>query len=125
MPQTWVEESLAFDPVAGAVHTTDGWVHRGKYEWFRTLDGRAYFAKGYHGQYVFVVPDAHTVFVRFGEGYGDVDWCSLFLRLADEAAVASITNGVEQKDQKIRKGWGSSEHTGPLAGLRAESISTF
>jgi CubicO group peptidase (beta-lactamase class C family) len=86
VPETWVDESLAYDPVAGPVYTTDGWVHRGKYEWFRTVDGRAYFAKGYRGQYVFVVPDAHMVFVRFGEGYGDVDWCSLFLRLADETA---------------------------------------
>ena len=81
--QEWVDDSLALDPVAGIVHTHDGDVRRGKYQWFLTLDRRAYFAKGYHGQYVFVVPEKHMVFVRFGEGYGDVDWPALFLRIAD------------------------------------------
>ena len=83
LPQAWVDRSLSPDPVAGLVHTTDGWVRRGKYQWFLTRDGRGYFAKGYNGQYVFVAPDKHSVFVRFGEGYGDIDWTSLFLRLAD------------------------------------------
>ena len=45
--------------------------------------GRGYFAKGYNGQYVFVVPARHAVFVRFGEGYAGLDWPALFLRLAD------------------------------------------
>ncbi len=88
VPEQWVRDSLEPDPTAGRVHTTDGWVRRGKYEWFLTMDGRAYFAKGYHGQYVFVVPDRRTVFVRFGEGYGDVDWAALFLRLADSLSQA-------------------------------------
>jgi len=92
VPQAWVNESLAPDPVAGEVHTTDGWVRRGKYQWFLTDDGRAYFAKGYHGQYVFVVPAAHMVIVRFGEGYGEVDWSAMFMRLALRPAgsVASV-----------------------------------
>ncbi|HKO50151.1 MAG TPA: serine hydrolase [Polyangiaceae bacterium] len=83
LPRAWVESALAPDPVVGWVHTTDGWVRRGKYQWFLTRDGRGYFAKGYNGQYVFVVPARHAVFVRFGEGYADVDWPALFLRLAD------------------------------------------
>jgi CubicO group peptidase (beta-lactamase class C family) len=83
LPEAWVNRALSPDSVAGLIHTTDGWVRRGKYQWFVTRDGRGYFAKGYNGQYVFVVPDKHSVFVRFGEGYGDVDWTSLFLRLAD------------------------------------------
>jgi len=83
LPEAWVDRALSPDSVAGLVHTTDGWVRRGKYQWFLTRDGRGYFAKGYNGQYVFVAPDEHAVFVRFGEGYGDVDWTSLFLRLAD------------------------------------------
>jgi CubicO group peptidase (beta-lactamase class C family) len=81
--QAWVDDSLTPDPVAGIVHTSDGYVRRGKYQWFLTLDGRAFFAKGYHGQYVFVVPDRRAVFVRFGEGYGNVDWPALFERIAD------------------------------------------
>jgi CubicO group peptidase (beta-lactamase class C family) len=83
LPEEWVDRSLSADPVAGLVHTTDGWVKRGRYQWFLTRDGRAYFAKGYNGQYVFVNPAKHAVFVRFGEGYGDVDWPSLFMRVAD------------------------------------------
>jgi len=83
LPQTWVDRSLSPDPVAGLVHTSDGWVRRGKYQWFLTRDGRGYFAKGYHGQYVFVAPSRRLVVVRFGEGYGDINWTGLFLRLAD------------------------------------------
>jgi CubicO group peptidase (beta-lactamase class C family) len=83
LPPEWVATAVAPDPVAGWVHTTDGWVRRGRYQWFLTRNGRAYFAKGYNGQYLFVVPDRHTVIVRFGEGYGSVDWTSLFFRIAD------------------------------------------
>ena len=84
VPASWVARSLEPDAVAGLVHTADGYVRRGHYQWFLTRDGRSYFAKGYNGQYVFVVPDRRAVFVRFGEGYGDVDWTALFARLADE-----------------------------------------
>ncbi|HVJ89376.1 MAG TPA: serine hydrolase, partial [Labilithrix sp.] len=79
----WIRESLSPDPVAGVVRTTDGNVRRGKYQWFWTRDGRSYFAKGYLGQYVFVVPDKRMVFVRFGDDYGDVHWPSLFVSIAD------------------------------------------
>lgn len=83
VPEQWVLESLVPDPVAGVVEITDGRVRRGKYQWFLTLDGRAFFAKGYRGQYIFVIPEKRAVFVRFGEGYGDVDWPELFFELAD------------------------------------------
>ncbi|MDB4935390.1 MAG: hypothetical protein JWP87_2362 [Labilithrix sp.] len=79
----WIRESLEVDPIAGIVQTTDGKVKRGKYQWFWTLDGRSYFAKGYRGQYVFVIPDKNMVFVRFGDEYGDVDWPALFVQIAD------------------------------------------
>jgi CubicO group peptidase (beta-lactamase class C family) len=83
LPKEWVERSLTPDPIAGLLHTTDDWVRRGRYQWFLTRDGRAYFAKGYDGQYIFVVPAKHAVFVRFGEGYGRTNWTSLFLRIAE------------------------------------------
>jgi len=83
LPRSWVDRALTPDPIAGWVHTTDGWVRRGAYQWFLTRDGRGFFAKGYNGQYVFVVPAHHAVFVRFGEGYAALDWPALFLRLAD------------------------------------------
>ena len=80
--EQWVRDSLADDEVAGVVHTTDGAVRRGRYQWFWTLDGSGYFAKGYHGQYVFVDRARDVVVVRFGEGYGDVDWTELFTQMA-------------------------------------------
>ncbi len=83
IPEAWVRDSLADDEVAGVVHTTDGAVRRGRYQWFWTLDRRAYFAKGYNGQYIFVDPSRDVVVVRFGEGYGDVDWTALFTQMAD------------------------------------------
>ncbi|MBI5534903.1 MAG: serine hydrolase [Deltaproteobacteria bacterium] len=82
VPKQWIEESLVADPIAGVVRTADGVVRRTRRQWFLTLDGRSYFAKGYHGQYIFVAPDKNVVFVRFGDGYGSVDWTSLFDRLA-------------------------------------------
>jgi CubicO group peptidase (beta-lactamase class C family) len=81
--QKWVDRSLSPDPIAGLVHTSDGTLRRGMYQWFLTRDGRNYFAKGYNGQYIFVVPEKHMVFVRFGEGYGGVVWSSLFVRFAE------------------------------------------
>lgn len=84
LPEAWIERSLTSDPIAGWLRTTDGLVRRGQYQWFITLDGRCYFAKGYNGQYVFVAPQERTVFVRFGEGYGDVNWTGLFLRMASQ-----------------------------------------
>ncbi len=83
IPAPWVQASLADDEVAGVVHTTDGAVRRGRYQWFWTLDGRCYFAKGYRGQYVFVHKDRDVVVVRFGEGYGKVDWTALFTQIAE------------------------------------------
>jgi CubicO group peptidase (beta-lactamase class C family) len=81
--ERWVEDSLAHDEIAGVVHTTDGAVRRGRYQWFWTADGCCYFAKGYNGQYVFVHRDRDVVVVRFGEGYGSVDWTGLFTKIAE------------------------------------------
>lgn len=80
--ERWVNESLREDEVSGVVHTTDGAVRRGRYQWFWTLDGCCYFAKGYRGQYVFVDLARDVVVVRFGEGYGQVDWTALFRQMA-------------------------------------------
>jgi CubicO group peptidase (beta-lactamase class C family) len=80
--EKWVRDSLAVDEVAGTVRTSDGPVRRGRYQWFLTLDGGRYFAKGYNGQYLFVDPARDVVVVRVGEGYGDVDWLALFGRVA-------------------------------------------
>lgn len=82
----WVARSIEVDPVVGPADSTDGLVYRSKYQWLLTTDGRGYFAKGYQGQYVFVVPSRRMVFVRFGEGYAGIDWPKLFVELADSYA---------------------------------------
>lgn len=91
--EQWVEASLAHDEVAGVVQTTDGAVRRGRYQWFWTPDGCCYFAKGYNGQYVFVHRDLDVVVVRFGEGYGDVDWTALFTKMAESLSAGSSAGG--------------------------------
>jgi CubicO group peptidase (beta-lactamase class C family) len=92
--EDWVIDSLVEDDVAGVVHTTDGAVRRGRYEWFLTLDGSSYFAKGYNGQYIFVERDSDVVVVRFGEGYGKVDWTVLFRQIAESLERNVRTDGV-------------------------------
>jgi len=104
VPASWVRASVTLDPVPGVVETTDGRVRRGKYQWFRTLDDRSYFAKGYHGQYVFVVPERRSVFVRFGDDYGDIDWPALFLRLADSRGEDPELRVTEPRPTEARAG---------------------
>jgi CubicO group peptidase (beta-lactamase class C family) len=89
----WVADSLQRDEVSGVVHTSDGAVRRGRYQWFWTLDGCCYFAKGYDGQYVFVDRARDVVIARFGEGYGNVDWTGLFSRIA-QGLGDHATNGL-------------------------------
>jgi CubicO group peptidase (beta-lactamase class C family) len=89
--EQWLSDSLAEDPIAGVVHTTDGAVRRGRYQWFWTLDGSCYFAKGYNGQYIFVDRDRDVVIVRFGEGYGEVDWTALFATMARSLSPPQIS----------------------------------
>ena len=105
VPESWVRDSLAPDPVAGIVEIRDGRTRRGKYQWFLTLDGRAFFSKGYRGQYVFVVPESRTVFVRFGEGYGDLNWPSLFLELARSLGAQDGTTAAEVPLAAKHDGW--------------------
>lgn len=100
--ERWVADSLADDPVAGVVHTTDGAVRRGRYQWFWTRDGCCYFAKGYNGQYIFVDRDRDVVVVRFGEGYGDVDWTALFTKIAESLAASELSPGGDARARPAR-----------------------
>jgi CubicO group peptidase (beta-lactamase class C family) len=101
VPETWVRDSLAVDPIAGVVEIEDGRMHRGKYQWFLTLDGRAFFAKGYRGQYLFVIPETKTVFVRFGEGYGDVSWPELFFALSHALQSSATSVATDQYTTRL------------------------
>jgi CubicO group peptidase (beta-lactamase class C family) len=92
LPAQWVEDSIAYDDVAGLVHTSDGAVRRGHYQWFRTTDGCCYFAKGYNGQYIFVDRPLDVVIVRLGDGYGDVDWTKLFIHMAQSLPARPTTD---------------------------------
>lgn len=102
VPRSWIDRALERDPLVGPFDSTDGFVLRLKYQWLLTLDGRGYFAKGYDGQYVFVYPEKRLVFVRFGDGYADVDWPKLMVKLGDqyERPVGHPAN-----DRGRRTGW--------------------
>ncbi len=84
IPDRWLEDSLAPDPIAGTPGTSDGPVRRGKYQWTLPVEGRGFFCKGYLGQYIFIYPPTKAVVVRFGNGYGKVDWIPLFQRCAEQ-----------------------------------------
>lgn len=45
-----------------------------------------FYAEGDHGQFVYVAPDRHLIFVRLGHSYSGVDWPGLFRSLSDRMA---------------------------------------
>ncbi len=50
---------------------------------WRVLDsGEAFFAKGVLGQYLFVNRPKNLIMLRFGKGYGGIDWADFFIELA-------------------------------------------
>jgi len=77
IPASWVAESTRMDV------RTSPWYYA--YFWWgnNQEDSHAhYFAWGNLGQYLYVVPEQHLLFVRFGTGYGGVDWPDLFEQLS-------------------------------------------
>ena len=77
IPASWVKESTRMD-----VPTSPG--SYAYFWWLSSPDGTHYhyYAAGNLGQYLYVVPEQQLIFVRFGTGYGGVDWQSLFEQLS-------------------------------------------
>ena len=77
IPASWVAASTRMD-----VRTSPGYY--AYFWWGNNQEGSPahYFAWGNLGQYIYVVPEQQLVFVRFGTGYGGVDWQDLFEQLS-------------------------------------------
>ena len=77
IPASWVKESTRME-----VPTSPG--SYAYFWWMSSPDGKHshYYAYGNLGQYLYVVPEQQLLFVRFGTGYGGVDWPSLFEQLS-------------------------------------------
>jgi len=76
VPETWVKQSTKVD-------TENGSASYYQYQWWLpTLNGD-YMAEGILGQFIYVNPDKNLIIVRLGKNYGDTNWSSLFIRIAD------------------------------------------
>ena len=79
VPGAWVDESTRRD------RTSDPAEHYQYLWWVDTkVPGRHhYFAAGKHGQYIYVMPERHLVFVRFGRTDPHRRWPATFERIAE------------------------------------------
>jgi CubicO group peptidase (beta-lactamase class C family) len=91
LPQSWIEASTRHDPeVAGPATSpfASDWVRRFDYGYFWWIDpevkGR-FFALGNLGQYIYVAPDRDAVLLRFGTGFGGIDWIPILREIASHA----------------------------------------
>jgi len=78
VPQKWVEKSTT---VINDSRDSQGYPYT--YQW-RVLENGSFFAKGILGQYIFVVPEKHLIFVRLGKKYAGIDWADLCNTLAEQ-----------------------------------------
>ncbi len=77
IPASWVKESTRMD-----VPTSPGYY---AYFWWGNSQAGThyhYYAYGNLGQYLYVEPSQQLLFVRFGTGYGGVDWPGFFEQLS-------------------------------------------
>ncbi len=77
IPASWVAESTNMQVPTSAGSYDYFW-------WMSSPDGKHshYYAYGNLGQYLYIVPEQHLLFVRFGTGYGGVDWPGFFEQLS-------------------------------------------
>ena len=77
IPASWVNASTHMQVPTSAGSYDYFW-------WMSSPDGRHshYYAYGNLGQYIYVVPEQQLIFVRFGTGYGGVDWPTFFEQLS-------------------------------------------
>lgn len=69
VPRQYVADSVASAPLLGADHKATA---RYGYSWWRTTHAghEVFYAWGYQGQYIAVIPDRQIVMVRLGDGGG-------------------------------------------------------
>ena len=75
--ENWVEISTKID-------TTDGSANYYQYQWWIPSYEGDFLATGILGQYIYVLPEKNIIIVRLGKNKGNVEWWSLFRKLAKE-----------------------------------------
>jgi len=76
VPETWVKQSTKVD-------TENGSASYYQYQWWLPSLSGDYMAEGILGQFIYINPDKNLIIVRLGKNYGDTNWSSLFIRIAD------------------------------------------
>lgn len=82
VPPEWVREATRRDTSADPAEHYQYWW------WVDTEREGRFFARGNHGQYVYVDPVTDVVVVRLGRDDGDVGWADVLRDVADRVAAA-------------------------------------
>lgn len=78
IPEDWVIRSTS---IMNSSRDSQGYPYT--YFW-RVLENGSIFAKGILGQYLYVNREKNLIILRFGTGYGDIDWVQVFEKIADQ-----------------------------------------
>lgn len=73
----WIEESTKLD-------TADGSVEYYQYQWWIPRPGIDFMAEGILGQFIYVYPKKNLIMVRLGSSTGNVNWQSVFVKMAEQ-----------------------------------------
>ncbi len=72
----WVQESTQIDETNGSA-----WYYQ--HQWWLPSKNGDFMAEGILGQFIYVNPEKDLIMVRLGKKYGDTDWSSVFLSIAE------------------------------------------
>lgn len=75
--ESWVEQSTKVDTIEGSE-----WYYQ--YQWWLPSKDGDFMAQGILGQYIYVNPAKNLIIVRLGKNHGNLNWPSLFTRLAKD-----------------------------------------
>ena len=74
--ENWVKQSTKIDTEKGSVSYY-------QYQWWLPTLSGDYMAEGILGQFIYVNPSKNLIIVRLGKNYGNTNWSSLFVKIAN------------------------------------------